>query len=327
MNIQSLYHRFSATLDELCPMHIHVSASGRVLHVGPTLRKLRPNHPWTGACFLDVFRLVRPRNLTSFDDLLGAVGRKIYIKFQDAPETAMQGLVWPSPSGDGVLLNLSFGISLLEAVRDYALTGSDFAATDMAIEMLFLVEAKSAAMEASQNLNQRLHHARLAAEEQAFTDALTGLRNRRAIEYFLNKYLKAGVPFTYLQLDLDYFKAVNDSFGHAAGDHVLQEVARILEIEARDQDDVARIGGDEFVIIVKGSAPRTRIISMSQCILDRLKEPIVFEGNPCRISTSIGISTVVRGQSISADCIMQQADKALYASKANGRSQYAFFGD
>lgn len=327
MNIQAAHRRFSTTLDILCPMHVHVGASGRILHAGPTLTKLRPDVSLAGMCFLDVFQPLRPRTLKSFKDVLGAVGSKIHIKFQDEPCTALQGVVVPDPSGNGVLLNLSFGISILDAVQDYALTGSDFAATDMAVEMLFLVEAKSAAMDASQKLNIRLQDAKLAAEQQAFTDVLTGLKNRRAVEHILDQYLSARSAFSFLQLDLDFFKAVNDSFGHAAGDHVLQEVARVLKKEARDQDDVARIGGDEFVIIVKGSAPRARLEAMSTRILGSLKDPIFFEGNPCRVSTSIGISSAARGQKMSADLIMQQADKALYASKANGRSQYAFFGD
>lgn len=325
MNIQSTYHRFSETLDVLCPMHIHVSASGCILHTGPTLAKLRPNMPLVGMRFLDAFQLLRPRALKSFKDVLGAVGARIHIRFQDEPRTDLQGVVVPDPSGNGVVLNLSFGISILDAVQEYALSGSDFAATDMAIEMLFLVEAKSAAMDASQKLNTRLQNAKLAAEEQAFTDALTGLKNRRAVEHILELYISERSAFSFLQLDLDYFKAVNDNFGHAAGDHVLQEVAHVLKDEARDQDDVARIGGDEFVIIVKGTAPRRRLEVLSERILKRLEDPILFEGHPCLISTSIGISSAKQGRKLSADLIMQQADKALYASKANGRSQYAFF--
>jgi len=76
-------------------------------------------------------------------------------------------------------------------------------------------------MEASRTLNQRLQGAKIAAEEQAFTDTLTGLKNRRALNLVLARLSEAKVPFTVMQLDLDYFKAVNDTYGHAAGDHVL----------------------------------------------------------------------------------------------------------
>lgn len=325
MTVKTSQMGLSATLDVLCPMHVHIGHSGQILHAGPTIRKLRPEHDLSGAGFLDVFQLIRPREVRTVSGLLASLGAKIHIRFKDEPMTALQGVVVADPLGHGVILNLSFGISILDAVQDYALTSSDFAATDMAIEMLFLVEAKSAAMDASQKLNLRLQNAKEAAENQAFSDELTGLKNRRSVERILEHLLADQSPFSFLQLDLDYFKSVNDTYGHAAGDHVLQEVARVLKEETRNQDEVARIGGDEFVIIVQGDVPGKRLESLSKRILTRLQSPIWFEGNPCHVSTSIGISTVRKGQPKSADVIMQQADKALYSSKENGRCQFAFF--
>ncbi|UZD91555.1 GGDEF domain-containing protein [Cognatishimia activa] len=327
MNIQTPTLRFANTMDILCPMHVHIGNNGRIVHAGPTIKKLRPKLGIAGGCFLEVFDLLRPRRLKTVEDVLHSVGDKVHIGFKDVPTTTLQGVVVSDPFGNGVLMNLSFGISVLDAVQDYALTNADFAATDMAIEMLFLVEAKSAAMDASQKLNKRLQNAKIAAEKQAFTDDLTGLRNRRAIEQILDQNISERAAFSFLQLDLDFFKAVNDTYGHAAGDYVLQKVARVLSEEARDQDEVARIGGDEFVIVVQGDTPRARLADLSQRIIRRLKQPIHFEGNPCRVSTSIGISSVKIGQVTSADLIMQQADKALYKSKENGRSQFAFFED
>ena len=117
-------------------------------------------------------------------------------------------------------------------------------------------------------------------------------------------------------------------------------IGRVLDLEVHlvvvragavnfggDLDQVARIGGDEFVILVTGQVPNTRLANMSSRILGRLKDPIMFEGNPCKISTSIGISSVKNGEETTSDLIMQQADRALYVSKENGRSQYSFFAD
>lgn len=315
---------FTNALDVLCPMHLQIAATGHIRHAGPTICKLRPNVDFVGAGFLELFELQRPRNLKNMRDILGAGKTKLHLKLRDAPQTGLQGVVVPEPSGDGAWINMSFGISILEAVHDYDLTSADFAATDLAVEMLFLVEAKSAVLEESRKLNHRLQIAKSAAEKQAYTDVLTGLKNRRSVEQALEGLLAEQSPFCFLQLDLDFFKAVNDSYGHAAGDYVLQKVAAVLLDETRDQDDVARVGGDEFVIIMRGDIPKQRIAKIGGRIIQRIQEPVLFEGHPCQVSASIGISQVSDAHRLTVDQLMQQADKALYASKENGRSQFAF---
>lgn len=201
-----------------------------------------PVRRWRGR-FLDRFDLRRPRAVMSMADLMASSGVKLHLRFRDPPATGLKGVLMPLPGGQGAIVNLSFGISILDAVRDYRLTSGDFAATDLAIEMLYLVEAKSAAMEASRLLNQRLQGARIAAEEQAFTDTLTGLKNRRAMDHVLGRVIATQMPFAVMHVDLDFFKAVNDRLGHAAGDHVLQEVARIMiDATRRGKDTVARTG-------------------------------------------------------------------------------------
>lgn len=143
----------------------------------------------------------------------------------------------------GAFLNLSFGIGVAEAVRRHALTVEDFAATDLTVEMLYLVEAKTAVMDELRNLNRRLQGAKVAAEEQALTDQLTGLRNRRALDLQMKALIRLGASFGLMHIDLDFFKQVNDTLGHAAGDHVLREVARVLTQETRATDMAARVGG------------------------------------------------------------------------------------
>ena len=125
----------------------------------------------------------------------------------------------------------------------HALSGADFPVTDLAVELLFLVEANTAAMEASRHLNLRLQGAKIGAEEQAYTDTLTGLKNRRALEHILARLRITHASFALLRLDLDCFKSVNDTRGHSAGDHVLQQVAHRMVHETRDSDTIARVGG------------------------------------------------------------------------------------
>ena len=220
-----------------------------------------------------------------------------------------------------VLLNLSFGIDLISAVRDLALTDADFAATDLAMELLYLAEANAAVTRELRGLNLRLEGARMAAEEEAMTDPLTGLRNRRAADLVLERMCAARAGFGLLHMDLDYFKAVNDTLGHAAGDFVLATVGRILREQVRTEDCAARIGGDEFVVIIAGRSDPKTLQSIADRIIARVSQPMEFEGRTARVSASIGI---VRSTDFAAPDAMQllaAADRALYAAKHAGRGR------
>ncbi len=313
-------------LDRLCPMHVLLDKSGHITHAGPTMQKLRPDAPLGGERFFERFELRRPHAVNSMDDLIASSGLKLHLRFRDVPTTAFKGVLMPLPREDGAIMNLSFGISVLDAVRDYRLTSADFAATDLAIEMLYLVEAKSAAMEASRRLNQRLQGAKIAAEEQAFTDTLTGLKNRRALDHVLGRVIETDAPFAVMHVDLDFFKAVNDRLGHAAGDHVLQEVARIMiDATRRGKDTVARTGGDEFVILFEGLIDRAALDRVALRIIGELEKPIRFEGHVCRVSASCGTALSSDYASPGVERIMADADAALYASKRQGRACHTFF--
>ncbi len=312
----------AGVLARLCPMHLLVDETGVIRHVGPTLQKLRPDHPMPGQGFLDLFDLTRPRRTCSFGDLLASGERKLNVTFRTAPHTALKGHIVPLP--DGAVIDLSFGISLIDAVRDYALTSADFAATSLAIELLYLVEAKSAVLGEYGQLNQRLQAARVSAEEQAFTDTLTGLKNRRAMDHVLGRKAGGGIRYSVMHIDLDFFKQVNDTLGHAAGDHVLQQVARILVEETRHEDTVARVGGDEFVIVFDNLTDRPRLRRIAERLIDRLQQPMRFQGRPCAISASIGIAPSVEQPLATPAGLLRLADLALYDAKHAGRSTLCF---
>ncbi len=307
-------------LDTLCPMHIGLDADGRVIHAGPTLKKLRPSTQLAGQAFLDLFEIKRPRSIQGIEDLRKSVGTKLHLQFRKAPHTEFKGVVAPGMLPGECVVNLSFGIALVDGVRDHALNSGDFAATDLTVEMLYIVEAKSAAMEASRKLNLRLQGAMIAAEEQAFTDTLTGAKNRRAMDHVLKRYVDWGTEFAVMNIDLDWFKAVNDTYGHAAGDHVLQTVARIMVEETRESDTIVRAGGDEFVVILPNTTNAETIEIMGQRLIERISVPIPFQGNDCRISASIGVSFFEPEKlDTGLEQMLDDADVALYASKHAGR--------
>lgn len=308
----------SAMLDVLCPMHLIVSPSGHILHCGPTLSKLRDT-ALIGQRLLEVFEMKRPRRISSVSDLRQLTDGRLQMQFRDGARTVFKGVVVPAGT-ENLVINLSFGISVVDAVRDYKLSNRDFAPTDLTIEMLYLVEAKSAAMESSRTLNQRLQGAKIAAEEQAYTDTLTGLKNRRALDHILARYAKWQTQFALMHVDLDWFKAVNDTLGHAAGDHVLQVFAGMLVNETRDSDTVARTGGDEFVILLPNACQPEKLRSIGQRIIAHLKTPIMFGPHECRVSASIGTALYEPGEGVSIAELMEQADAALYASKRAGRA-------
>ncbi|MNO43433.1 Phytochrome-like protein cph2 [compost metagenome] len=158
-------------------------------------------------------------------------------------------------------------------------------------------------------------------------DPLTGLANRNKLARHLEQALLRGSdspPLTLLLLDLDNFKPVNDSLGHAAGDAVLQEVAARLRDTTRDVDLVARLGDDEFVLVLHGMDNRSEVDRLCARLIDLLQQPIEFAGQQLRIGASIGIAQT-RSQGYDAGELIRCADIGLYQAKADGKNTWRYF--
>jgi diguanylate cyclase (GGDEF)-like protein len=313
-------------LDVLCPMHLVIDAEGRLLHAGPTLAKVLGSPLDPPPMLLDLFDVRRPLHVATHEDLLAVAGQRIRLRAKMPPYLDLKGVLMPGLPGGKAVVNLSFGIGVVRAVQDFELTAADFAVTDLAVEMLYLVEAKSAAMEASRQLNKKLESARETAEQQALTDPLTGLSNRRAMDAALSKLVWSREPFALIHLDLDYFKSINDTLGHAAGDFVLTAVASVLRSETRTNDHVARLGGDEFVVILSKTVDRDIVAQIATRIVDRISQPMTFASKTCQVSASIGIAVSSDYHLPDADMMSADADLALYTAKRAGRGCHKFYG-
>jgi diguanylate cyclase (GGDEF)-like protein/PAS domain S-box-containing protein len=175
----------------------------------------------------------------------------------------------------------------------------------------------------------RIKESEARLEYQARHDSLTGLANRLMLhirlEHALEHARREGSKLALLMLDLDRFKDVNDSFGHAMGDALLQEVGQRLSHRVRGVDTVSRLGGDEFTILLEGIAHPEDAGRLAQDIVALLGETIVLP-NKSEVSTgaSIGIALFPEHGSTEEE-LLQQADAALYQAKAEGRGRYQFF--
>lgn len=317
----------SDALSALMPMHVVAGSGGRIGSVGRTLARIAGDS-LVGRSFFKVFDVTRPRAMARVADLRDAAGTTLHLGMRTRDTTPFRAVAAPLLHEGGVLLNLSFGIHVSEAVAKNDLTIADFAATDLAVEMLYLLEAKSAAMEESRKLNLRLETARHLAEENSRTDPLTGLPNRRGAERVMSARAAEGARFAVMAIDLDHFKAINDSEGHAAGDAVLAEVARRLLAVLGEGDMVARIGGDEFLAIIVSAADRDGLTALGDELIAALSAPIPHEGKALRISASVGIALVADpARSRRKSDAVRLADEALYASKRAGRGRVTIAGD
>jgi len=166
--------------------------------------------------------------------------------------------------------------------------------------------------------------------EMATHDFLTGLPNRNLL---VDRFAVAAAlahrknnRLAVMSLDLDRFKPINDTLGHSAGDRVLKGVSMRLTSIIRASDTVARVGGDEFILVMLETNHINDATAIAQKILDSFKEPFIIDGHELNISTSVGIAVYPEdGQDL--ETVMNKSDAAMYYAKGHGRSQFKFFGD
>lgn len=170
-----------------------------------------------------------------------------------------------------------------------------------------------------------LNNAKQDAEVASLTDALTGLGNRRGLDLLLDDWAQQFAPgfeVALIHVDLDHFKAINDVFGHAAGDHVLCVVSQILRDSVRSNEYIARVGGDEFVIAATSMNAQRAAKTIADRIITACQVSVDFDGKELRFGASIGIAFAKK---LGIGNLMENADIALYHAKASGRNRCTLF--
>lgn len=176
----------------------------------------------------------------------------------------------------------------------------------------------------SRDVTER-HHAEAQIEYQAYHDTLTGLPNRALFRDRLTVALaharRTRTPVAVMFLDLDSFKLVNDTLGHSLGDELLKVVATRLKSVLREEDTIARMGGDEFTVLVANITSPDDAPIIAQKILDAVAQPARVEGHELYVTTSIGIA-LYPNDGDSAESLLKNADNAMYRAKELGRNLY-----
>jgi diguanylate cyclase (GGDEF)-like protein len=277
--------------------------------------------------------------------LTGTTGVSEGLAFMKLPRRLSRGLVinwfdWRRPEvRDAVVLVAAAALAYVVA-HTYDLApklfqlGIDYAEWELD-DMIFVVFVMSIAMmiyalrryrDLSREINSRIG-AELEARKLARHDPLTGLPNRRFFEERLKEYLGAtGATHqaAVLVMDLDGFKAVNDTYGHAVGDKALSEFARRVSAIVRADAFLARVGGDEFTIIMPRIDSLDDPTSLARRIAAAVAEPFVVEHVTAEFGVGIGIA-IAPNDGVHADELVRRADRALYRAKAAGRSSVRFF--
>jgi diguanylate cyclase (GGDEF)-like protein len=176
-------------------------------------------------------------------------------------------------------------------------------------------------LEQRRRADDRIHHI-------AFHDDLTSLPNRlmlaQQLDHALSRHRRASMRLAILYMNLDRFKVINDSLGHEAGDVLLRQVADRLRAQLREGDTVARVGGDEFAVLIENCGNAVDISACAQRLVGQLSAPYLLDQKDCHVTLSIGIS-IFPADGSDSQSLLKAADVAMYRAKETGRNNYQYY--
>ncbi|WP_123147590.1 bifunctional diguanylate cyclase/phosphodiesterase [Mesorhizobium delmotii] len=226
---------------------------------------------------------------------------------------------------DGEIRHVRSKATIYRAANDTPkMIGAEWDVTADVLLNKDLVRAK----QLSESKNAELESAKARIEHIALHDSLTGLPNRRYLDQVLEDYAanarRAGGYAALLHIDLDRFKHINDTLGHAAGDAMLVHASAVLRSKVDGEGFVARIGGDEFIVLCVAHDDIKQLGLLADRVISQMREPVYYQGHRCRFGVSVGIA-VDNGKDVEAKHLLVNADIALYRAKRRGRNRYEFF--
>ncbi len=320
-------------LDALVPMHLLVAPGGTILRAGPAMAKVLPDVPLAGASLFDAVKLIKPRKLAAERTLAGSGTQRVQVVIDtNGKPVRLSGLLLPIVVGArherAYLVALTPGPALPRLMEQFGFTNADVSGADGSSDLVFLVNAQQQLIRDAQDMSARLLAAKHEAEKLSRSDMLTGLPNRRALETHLVRLLSRPAAerrrVALMHLDLDRFKAVNDTLGHAAGDLVLESAARVLGEVIGESGFCARVGGDEFVVVIDAAPDDAAVAELARRICAGLRQPVQYRKQLAEVGASVGIAIVEPEAEIRAERVILDADLALYEVKRQGRGHARF---
>jgi diguanylate cyclase (GGDEF)-like protein len=269
------------------------------------------------------------RQIVSYEDWSGAIHPDDFAEAKRSFAVAMETAAdyrsdFRVVRRDGSIHNIrAIGTAYRDLRGNQKIVGVNWDVTDD-----FKLHAKlRQAKRQSDEQNKELELARLKMESAALHDALTGLPNRRYLDQVMveaDNAQEAGTDITVLHIDLDRFKDINDTLGHAAGDLILRHAASTLRQNIREQDFLARIGGDEFVVVSRHVEGGDYFAEMAARLIEAISKPVDYQGHECRVGASIGIASRFDERE-RIEQLLVNADIALYEAKRRGRNRVEQF--
>ncbi len=313
----------SKDLGRILPFHILVGQDGVVTSVGPTLMKIADVDRLLERPLFDGVRFLKPRRLDPQKALRDGLGVRLSAEIKGVSGKGKLGMFGMAfeifhAGTPQILIALTPGVNARTFVERHGLKIADFGPADGCAETLTLLAMQQDMLEDGKRQSAKLRAARDSAEHLANHDVLTELPNRRALMRELTEALPRE-PIAILHVDLDKFKEINDTQGHAAGDAALRHAGAALRYVLGDTALCARLGGDEFVGMVCGAPDTEALKTLADRVIQHISHPFRFNGEDLSVGVSLGLATAAPEDRMSADEILHQADLALYEVKRTGR--------
>ena len=306
-------------LDNLMPNSFVTDTTGRFIHTGQVMCKLRKRTACVDTNLTNLFTL-NDSSAGGWRWALQNAGQ-YRVDLHDGRAKHLKLHLCPLEDRASILGCVVIGAGFIRQMDALNITDADLRSYGSAMDMFFLLEMQRLFLNQTERSAERLDAARNQALLDSQKDALTGIDNRRVFEQHVQNLSETiqFKPFALILIDLDGFKAINDTHGHPTGDAVLQVVAKRLRGAIRKSDMIARLGGDEFGAVFYDINDATPLKQICANLIALIESPIMVHDLQCMVSASIGVGYITRPNDI--EIWLKQTDDALYKAKSDGKGR------